>query len=152
MFFFISFNFVTSSSVHYSDTPHFDFLYLYNVHRRTWSLTLVSPGGPRHGVGPVSGDLEEQPQKHSQHAKRHIRLWRLRNCEVSSVTQKVEMITLKPCATKWILNGDVDTRDLIVLRTPAFKKKKRGGKASNPLPSCRKLAELIHPLLCRLVG
>lgn len=39
-------------------------------------------------MGSMGGDLEEQPQKHSQHAKSHIRLRQLRNCEVSSAGQK----------------------------------------------------------------
>lgn len=37
-------------------------------------LTLVSPRGSRNGGGTVCRDLEEQPQKHSQHTKSHIRL------------------------------------------------------------------------------
>lgn len=39
-----------------------------------FGLTLVSPGGSGHSIGSVGGDLQEKPQKHSQHAKSHVGL------------------------------------------------------------------------------
>lgn len=51
-------------------------------------LTSVFPGGPGHRVGSVGGDLEEQTQKHSQHAETHVGLGELWNREVSSARHR----------------------------------------------------------------
>lgn len=58
---------------------HTDFAYIVNILQKIIIIdifrhTLVSPGRPGHSVGSMSGDLQEQPQKHPQHAEPHIRL------------------------------------------------------------------------------